>query len=474
MLVAILAACALHACSGQPVVGGHLDGSNDLSADTESPDAPDVTPATDVTDAADVTDDAVDANDADDASDADDALDASDASDAPTRCARDEECVGNAGGPVCDAVSGRCVACTATRDVCPTGRFCDTTSNTCLTGCRDDDACAALAGDAGADASVLPAARRCDRTTRACVECVTDDHCGAGMLCVGSTCVMGCTAARPCPGTQTCCSGACVDTVSNVAHCGRCDNRCTASNATAACMNSLCAVGMCTAPFADCDRAPDNGCETNTLTDAMNCGACGAACPSRPNARSSCSSGRCEFTCNAGFADCDGNADNGCEVELATDRANCGACSTVCNPPNAVPACVMGRCAVMACAAGFADCDGMGANGCEMRTGEPCESPDRCSAGVTACAGGTRMCAMLTPVACGRGCGMGDRCNGAGACVSRDMARCEDDAGPPPDAGIDVPLDVLADALPPLDVPGGDAEKDTPAAPDGAPEAGAD
>ena len=361
LLLAILAACALHACSGQSVVGAHLDGSNDLAVDTELPDAPAVD--TPVTPDVPIATDASDASDVDDASDA---SDVADVTDAPMRCARDEECVGNPAGPVCDAASGRCVACTAARDACPTGRFCDTTSNTCLAGCRDDDACASLAGDAGADASALPAARRCDRATRACVECVTDDHCAAGMLCVGNTCVQGCTASRPCPGTQTCCAGACVDTVSNPAHCGRCDNRCAAANATAACMNSLCAVGMCTAPYADCDRAPGNGCETNTLTDAMNCGACGAACAARPNARSSCSSGRCEFACNAGFADCDGNPDNGCEVELATDRSNCGACSTVCNPPNAVPACAMGRCAVTSCAAGFGDCDGNPTNGCEV------------------------------------------------------------------------------------------------------------
>jgi hypothetical protein len=35
-------------------------------------------------------------------------------------------------------------------------------------------------------------------------------------------------------------------------------------------------------------------------------------------------------TCGFGFADCDGNQANGCEVFLAQNAMNCGACGTVC------------------------------------------------------------------------------------------------------------------------------------------------
>jgi hypothetical protein len=367
--LALLAALFSAACTGLPVVGGVV---------ADAPDATDVT--LDLGDTTDLGDDTLDAADAPDVSDGSDAPDVSDdaAPDGPSRCVADADCAATPATPVCDAPSGRCVACAAGRDACPDGRYCDTASQTCLAGCRDDDACARAAGDAGVDASAVPLASRCNPATRACVECVVDAHCPAGLLCVGNTCVMGCTAARPCPGTQTCCAGACVDPVSNVAHCGRCDNRCAAPNASAACMNGSCAVGACTAPFADCDRDPANGCEANTLSDVAHCGACGAACPALPHAASVCAAGRCAFTCDAGFADCDRNPSNGCEVDLGTTEAHCGACGTVCNPPNAVPSCVAGRCAIAACAAGFGDCDGNPSNGCEADTNTAVSHCGRC------------------------------------------------------------------------------------------------
>ena len=35
--------------------------------------------------------------------------------------------------------------------------------------------------------------------------------------------------------------------------------------------------------------------------------------------------------CNAGCADCDGNAANGCEVDTQDDPANCGGCGVQCS-----------------------------------------------------------------------------------------------------------------------------------------------
>jgi alpha-tubulin suppressor-like RCC1 family protein len=64
---------------------------------------------------------------------------------------------------------------------------------------------------------------------------------------------------------------------------------CMLANATSACRSGACAVNMCTAPFADCDMMAANGCETNTATSAMHCGACGRACAMGQL----CVSGRC-------------------------------------------------------------------------------------------------------------------------------------------------------------------------------------
>lgn len=42
-----------------------------------------------------------------------------------------------------------------------------------------------------------------------------------------------------------------------------------------------------------------------------------------PNMIASCASG-CTYTCRAGFGDCDGNSANGCETDLSSARDNCG------------------------------------------------------------------------------------------------------------------------------------------------------
>ena len=280
----------------------------------------------------------------------------------PARCTSDSDCASDPGGPACDTTSGRCVACTTASDRCPAGQYCVAATNTCAAGCRDDASCSTSAGDGGATT------RRCDTTTRACVDCLSDEHCPAGMLCVGNTCVTGCNASRPCPGTQSCCGGACVDAQSNTAHCGACDQRCSVTNGAAACMNGTCSVAMCTAPFADCDVSAANGCETDTSRSTEHCGACGTACAPRPNATASCTAGACAWACDTGFADCDSDPANGCEVDTRASVNHCGACGTVCALPNATATCAASRCVVATCATGFADCDGVGSNGCETDT----------------------------------------------------------------------------------------------------------
>ncbi len=50
---------------------------------------------------------------------------------------------------------------------------------------------------------------------------------------------------------------------------------CRFANAAATCATGACALGACTAGFADCDGDSTNGCEVNTDTDNANCGACG-------------------------------------------------------------------------------------------------------------------------------------------------------------------------------------------------------
>jgi hypothetical protein len=52
--------------------------------------------------------------------------------------------------------------------------------------------------------------------------------------------------------------------------------------------------------------------------------------------------------CTAGYADCDLKAASGCEVAIANDPKNCGACGTVCDPIN-TPSCIDSKCAKIEC-----------------------------------------------------------------------------------------------------------------------------
>ncbi len=372
------------------------------------------------------------------------------AGDGASGCSSNGQCAGHPGGPVCDPRSGRCVACLPDNDGCPPGQYCDPPTLTCALGCRDDGACAAGQGDGGTGG----ASTRCDRATRQCVQCVTSAHCSPGNLCVGGVCVMGCTSGRPCPTGQSCCDGACVDASGNVAHCGACGARCSVPNASAACLNGRCAVGQCSVPFGDCDNDPANGCETDTHRTVAHCGACGRVCPARANALATCAAGLCGFQCMEGFADCDLDPSNGCEVDTRRSVSHCARCGAVCNPPNAAPTCVLGQCRVDFCADGFGNCDGNPTNGCEAvlstsvahcgACGRLCPSADNafpgCLAGrcVTSCVMGFQDCdgdpangceadLRTSPAhcgACGRACAPR---NGVGACATGrcTITRCD-------------------------------------------------
>lgn len=106
-------------------------------------------------------------------------------------------------------------------------------------------------------------------------------------------------------------------------------------------------------PYGDCNGSLRDGCETR-LVETDHCGACGFSCANRPHATGGACNpgGRCELVCERGYADCDGNAENGCELSSA-------------GFPNSESVTCRDRTVVLGCKSPYGDCDGDPSNGCE-------------------------------------------------------------------------------------------------------------
>lgn len=123
-------------------------------------------------------------------------------------------------------------------------------------------------------------------------------------------------------------------------------------------------VLVCSPGTADCDGNPANGCEATFASDPKNCGGCNESCASYPN-YGSCVQGNCLDGCTPGYADCDALTSNGCEVNLTEDAQHCGSCGTRCGDPAGPVRCIRGVCESTY---PFRDCDQNGANGLETNT----------------------------------------------------------------------------------------------------------
>jgi hypothetical protein len=137
-------------------------------------------------------------------------------------------------------------------------------------------------------------------------------------------------------------------------------------NSGAACVGGMCVAGQCKPGYGDCNKDPKDGCETNLHIDPNNCVMCGAACDI-PNAYASCADGCYSTACKFGFDDCNMNPMDGCETAVRSDPKNCGSCGKSCTMlPNAMAGCANGNCILQSCNQGYADCDKMANNGCEV------------------------------------------------------------------------------------------------------------
>lgn len=168
---------------------------------------------------------------------------------------------------------------------------------------------------------------------------------------------------------------------------GGCDPACEAGEE---CVEGSCMCGV----GPSC--ASGNACCDGSCTDVgtiSNCGACGNECPMGPNFTATCNAGTCDGSCNAGFDNCDGATANGCEQSLI-DPEHCGACENACAgtelcaaPGGGPPSCVS------SCGADETECSGacvdtnsspVHCGGC----GNACPSSPPGATGST-CSGGT-------------------------------------------------------------------------------------
>jgi hypothetical protein len=177
-------------------------------------------------------------------------------------------------------------------------------------------------------------------------------------------------------------------------------------------------VLQCHTGRGDCDSDISNGCEAD-LGDVASCGRCGNDCTQLPNVNSAaCIEGACSgLTCKPGFADCNGDPQDGCERSLST-LSDCGGCDKPCSVAHAQAECVDQQCRTGTCDEGFGDCDANTGNGCETLLNEPthcgtCTSV--CSSGMS-CSNGTCSCETDAQCQSGQHCCDGQCVSTGGSC----------------------------------------------------------
>jgi hypothetical protein len=211
----------------------------------------------------------------------------------------------------------------------------------------------------------------CDLARHVCTGCTVDAECAPGTRCDDSTCVFGCAASDTCPAGFSCCTGLCRNYLTDPGSCGSCGASCEADGQ---CLNGVCGPAPCEEGLGECDGDAENGCETELASDPTNCGRCRAVCAS-----GLCSGGVCTSSeCPEGSADCNQDESDRCEASLSS-LENCISCGKVCNDRNGEPSCTSRGCTIV-CNDGFGDCDEDADTGCESDLADDVANCGACGA----------------------------------------------------------------------------------------------
>lgn len=191
-----------------------------------------------------------------------------------------------------------------------------------------------------------------------------------------------------------------VDLRTDREHCGRCGNSCRATPTGPACdtANLYCADGKC-AEWAHCPGYASGiiPCGAHCIdprTDPLNCGGCGPCVAGLTNYRDDHS---VEHVCTLDKPHC---CDAKC-VNETMDPENCGGCGIRCDIPHGKSTCINSKCILVACSPGYADCNQVFGDGCEVQLGS-----DDNNCGI-----------------CGNAC-RGQTCCRDGSCVVVDESQC--------------------------------------------------
>jgi hypothetical protein len=329
---------------------------------------------------------------------------------ATTKCSNDSCAVDTCVGLFADCVknaSDGCETPTNTLENCAScGQGCKLSH--AITDCSDGVHCTIKQCDLGYDDCNTNPLDGCEiyvfgdvSNCSTCGHVCTPPNVGDTMKCSNGVCELDlCT-----PGSADCdkdnvCE---VNTTNDVNNCGSCGHICVYANAVASCVAGQCQMNACNSGFGNCNNNDVDGCEVNIQSNVSHCGSCNAPCSTAHGTSATCDQGLCSLTCDTGFDNCNGPAagaspaDDGCEIDLLSDKLNCGGCGGACSTVHgSAPVCAQGKCS-LTCDTGYLNCDGPAAgsssnnNGCEAHKTDDVMNCGTC-ANVCSSANGTPTC----------------------------------------------------------------------------------